>query len=285
MFSPNSLVIEKFVGHTVAQFRRAFPGAGAHYEQALKHPSLTALESLLSCDCPYHDITHTILVADVGQAILQGRQLARGDLTPHDWLQAVVAMMFHDIGYIRTLLRKDGESDCVINPQGQRVTPPRGATDAFMTPYHVTRGAMFIRERFSGDNSLDTDLINDCIEMTRFPVPHDLRYRPTDTLPGLVRVADLIGQMADPQYFQKLSACSPSSLKSVQRSEWAFPTPAICMPVFRSFSTTKYIPILEQVSLTSSAPKTANSGLPTCTITYMLTTARENPTQRFARPS
>jgi hypothetical protein len=37
-------------------------------------------------------------VADVGQAILQGRQLARGDLTPHDWLQAVVAMMFHDIG-------------------------------------------------------------------------------------------------------------------------------------------------------------------------------------------
>ena len=98
MFSPNSLVIEKFVGHTVAQFRRAFPGAGAHYEQALKHTSLTALESLLSCDCPYHDITHTILVADVGQAILQGRQLARGDLTPHDWLQAVVAMMFHDIG-------------------------------------------------------------------------------------------------------------------------------------------------------------------------------------------
>ena len=205
MFSPNSLVIEKFVGHTVAQFRRAFPGAGAHYEQALKHTSLTALESLLSCDCPYHDITHTILVADVGHAILQGRQLARGDLTPHDWLQAVVAMMFHDIGYIRTLLRKDGESDCVINPQGQRVTPPRGATDAFMTPYHVTRGAMFIRERFSGDNSLDTDLINDCIEMTRFPVPHDLRYRPTDTPPGLVRVADLIGQMADPQYFQKLS--------------------------------------------------------------------------------
>jgi hypothetical protein len=205
MFNPNATVIDAFVRHASEQYRRAFANLESHYEQCLEQATLTALETLLNCDCPYHDIQHTILVADVGQTILQGRQLARGDLSAHDWLHAVVAMMFHDVGYLRTLLREDSETDCVINPAGERVTPPQGATDAYMTPHHVTRGVMFVRERFASDPLLDTHLIAECIEMTRFPVPRDGRYQATDTLPGLVRAADLIGQMADPQYLQKLS--------------------------------------------------------------------------------
>jgi len=144
---------------------------------------------------------------------------------------------------------------------------------------------MFIRERFSGDNSLDTDLINDCIEMTRFPVPHDLRYRPTDTLPGLVRVADLIGQMADPQYFQKLSRLFAEFVEISAAERMGFSNAGDLHAGFPEFFYHQVHPYIGAGALTSSAPKTANSGLPTCTITYMLTTARENPTQRFARPS
>src|SRR5262249_39835377 len=33
-------------------------------------------------------------------------------------------------------------------PLGNTVTPPRGASDAFLLPHHVERGKIFVRERF-----------------------------------------------------------------------------------------------------------------------------------------
>ncbi len=205
MFNPNAKLIEAFVTHSQAEFLRLFPEAGNPQVQSLEQATRTALETLLNCDCPYHDIQHTMLVTDVGQTILHGRQLARGDLTAHDWLQAVVAMLFHDIGYLKNLLPDDSTESCLVNNQGERVSPPEGSTDAYMTPYHVTRGIMFITNRFANDSAIDTQLVGEYIEMTRFPVPQAATYQATDTLAGLVRAADLIGQMADPQYLQKLS--------------------------------------------------------------------------------
>ena len=204
MFNPNVTLIDAFVTHTLQEFRRLFAEPQPAQLQSIEQAARTALETLLNCDCPYHDIAHTILVADVGQTILHGRQIARGDLTPHDWIQAVVAMFFHDIGYLRNLLPEDTAEDCLVDQDDQRVILPKGSTDAFMTPYHVTRGTMFVRERFAHDDVIDTALVNACIEMTRFPVPRQSEYQETDTLAGLVRAADLIGQMADPQYPQKL---------------------------------------------------------------------------------
>jgi len=205
MFSPNKIAIDAFVTHTLKGFTELFPNAEAAQVQSLELAAQTALETLLNCDCPYHDMHHTILVADVGQTILRGRQQAEGDLSSHDWLQAVAAMLFHDIGYLRQLLPLDTADNSVINVQGECVAPPAGASDAFMTPYHVTRGAIFIADRFDNDPCIDTDVVAQCIEMTRFPVPTKESYQVTDNLPGLVRAADLIGQMADPGYRQKLS--------------------------------------------------------------------------------
>ena len=70
-----------------------------------------------------------MLVTDVGQTILQGRQLAKGDLSADDWLQAVVAMLFHDIGYLRTLLDGDTSETSIINDSGETVMPPPGSTE------------------------------------------------------------------------------------------------------------------------------------------------------------
>ena len=208
MFNPNTTIIDAFVDHTLAEFQGLFGQVEKLQLQTLEQATRTALETLLNCDCAYHDISHTILVTDVGQTILHGRQLARGDLTPHDWLQAVTAMLFHDIGYLRMLLADDEPSSVVITPEGARVSPPPGSTDAFMTPYHVTRGIMFVRERFAHDQYIDTDRVAACIKQTRFPVPEghqSNKIAVADPLPELVRCADLIGQMADPQYLQKLS--------------------------------------------------------------------------------
>jgi hypothetical protein len=44
------------------------------------------------------------------------------------------------------------------------------------------------------------------IELTRFPVPEDGDHAETGTEAGLVRAADLIGQLGDPLYQRKLNA-------------------------------------------------------------------------------
>jgi hypothetical protein len=44
------------------------------------------------------------------------------------------------------------------------------------------------------------------IEMTRFPVPEATADIDTKDLPGLVRAADFIGQLGDPDYLRKIPA-------------------------------------------------------------------------------
>ena len=205
MFDPNATVIDAFTAYSLKEFCDVFPSPEVAQKKALERAINTALETLLSCDCSYHDLQHTILVTDVGQTILRGRQLTRGDLCAHDWLHAVVGMLFHDVGYLRNLLAADDEVSSVINAAGDRVQHLQGATDASMTPHHVTRGRLYVQERFANDPVIDTEYVANCVEMTRFPVPTSEFYQATESLPALVRSADLIGQMADPQYLQKLS--------------------------------------------------------------------------------
>jgi hypothetical protein len=61
------------------------------------------------------------------------------------------------------------------------VTPPRGASDAFLTPYHVERGKIVVRHRFAPVPLIDEDRIAAGIELTRFPVPDDDDHAATDT--------------------------------------------------------------------------------------------------------
>jgi hypothetical protein len=90
---------------------------------------------------------------------------------------------------------------------GDKVSVPDGVTDASMTPYHVARSKLFVRERFGNSLiHLDTAEIEANIEHTRFPVPDEEQHEPTDDFPGLVRAADLIGQLADINYLRKTAA-------------------------------------------------------------------------------
>ncbi len=197
--------IEAFVVTSLTRFSNCFPSATDAQRELLERACREALETLLTCDCSYHDMHHTMLVADAGQVILRGRMLSEGDVSASDWLHAVVAMLYHDIGYIRGVLKNDADASYVIDEMGSNVSAPAGATDAFLTPYHVTRGCMFISQRFANEPLLDTQVLASHIEMTRFPVPDEPYYQYDDTLSALVRAADLIGQMGDPQYMRKLS--------------------------------------------------------------------------------
>jgi hypothetical protein len=88
----------------------------------------------------------------------------------------------------------------VIDAAGHTVVMPRGASDAYLAPYHVFRSKAVVIERFAGHPFIDGERIARAIELTRFPIPDDNDHAETDTEAGLLRAADLIGQLADPMY-------------------------------------------------------------------------------------
>jgi hypothetical protein len=204
MLNPTQVLVEAFGREVENAYAAMFGSRDDSVSKRIAMGGRLALECIAGSDAAYHDVQHTMLVTLVGLEILRGRQLRRR-VSPDDWVHFVVALLCHDIGYVRGICRGDTRTSLVVDADDNRVTPPRGATDAFLAPYHVERGKLFVRERLSAIDIVDVDRIARAIELTRFPVPDDADHKETDTEAGLVRAADLIGQLADPLYVQKLS--------------------------------------------------------------------------------
>jgi len=150
-----------------------------------------------------------MLVTTVGQQILIGKHLVEGGVSPREWAHFIAALLCHDIGYVRGVVCKlDRPGNYATGIGDETVTLPPGSTDAALTPYHVDRSKQFVRERFGGKLLLDMDpeIIAAYIEMTRFPPPDEPSYKETDTYAGLLRAADFIGQLGDPDYLRKIAA-------------------------------------------------------------------------------
>ena len=166
-----------------------------------------ALNSIATSDALYHNVEHSVYVTVVGMQILLGRQVVAADVTPADWLNVVTALLCHDIGYVQGICASDGVDRLATGIGNQSTRLPEGVSDAALMPLHVDRGKRYVAERFAGADSLvDIEAVQSCIERTRFPVPDDPWYLATGDYPGLVRGADLIGQLSDPRYLNKLSA-------------------------------------------------------------------------------
>jgi hypothetical protein len=208
MFNPTQIVIEAFVNELRLMYERTYTTLEPSYPGIISFVAQLTLETIATSDAAYHDVNHTIMITLVGQEILRGRHICVGGVTPRDWLQFIVSLLCHDIGYVRGVCRGDGNGQYVINASGDKVSLPEGATDAAMTPYHIARSKLFVRERFSKAAlvDLDTAEIEANIEHTRFPVPEEEQHAPTDDFPGLLRAADLIGQLADINFLRKTAA-------------------------------------------------------------------------------
>jgi hypothetical protein len=207
MFNATLTVIEAFIRELRTMYERTYSTLEPDFPGAISFVAQLALENIATSDAAYHDVNHTIMVTLVGQEILRGRQISVGGVTPRDWLQFIVSLLCHDIGYVRGICRGDGDGSHVTSLAGDKVTLLEGATDALLTPYHVARSKLFVRERFAKALiHLDTSAIEANIEHTRFPVPEDEQHESTDDFPGLVRAADLIGQLADINYLRKQAA-------------------------------------------------------------------------------
>jgi hypothetical protein len=165
-----------------------------------------ALECIGNSDALYHNIEHTMLVTLAGHDIFRGLAL-HTNVNADDYAHTIIACLTHDIGYVRGLLKGDDADSFVIDATGTKVSLPRGSSDAALMPYHVDRSKLFVMDRVEGMALLDRERIARAIEGTRFPsdVGSD-----DDGSEGreasIVRAADFIGQLGDPNYIRKANA-------------------------------------------------------------------------------
>jgi hypothetical protein len=208
MFNPTQIVIQAFVEQLKGKYGQIYGVLEPAYPDIISFVGRLALENIADSDAAYHDMNHTIMVTLVGQEILLGKHTSEGGVRPRDWLHFMISLLCHDIGYVRGVCQGDRKGHYVCNENGDLVPISAGATDASLTPYHVTRSKLFVRERFGKVSltNIDTQEIETNIEHTRFPVPEDEEHTSTADYPGLLRAADLIGQLADIDYLCKTSA-------------------------------------------------------------------------------
>lgn len=203
MFRPLDLVIEAYCEELKATYFKLYGILNPEYANIIGFCGRMALENIANSDAAYHDTFHTILVTDVGQQILRGKHMSVGGVSPSDWLHFVIALLCHDVGYVRGVCQGDRLGSYVGGPNGTRIEVGPDATDAALTPYHVERGKIFVRERFQNVPQVDPAIIEATIECTKFPVPDESEHGGTADYPGLLRAADLIGQLADINYLKK----------------------------------------------------------------------------------
>ena len=234
MLNPTSIMADHLGDYLSNLYLQYFSNRNQEYASYLGGAARLVLERIGNSDALYHDVEHTMMVTLVGQQILRGRLLSEA-LTPEDWLHYTCALLIHDIGYVRGACKADGSADVVIDEEGRRMTPPRGASDAFLSPYHIERGKIYARERFQHSRFIDEERIVRSIELTRFPVPNDDDHLETRSEAALVRAADLIGQLADPFYHRKINALYHEFVEIGVAQELGYESPADLLHKYPEF--------------------------------------------------
>jgi len=191
--------LEDFLRSSV---RRWFGSSQTHMAEIVPGAARLALECIGNSDALYHNVEHTLLVTLAGHDILHGRVL-HTQVTADDYAHVIIACLAHDIGYVRGLFTEDGEDGFVVDAAGEKVTLPRGSSDAALMPYHVDRSKLYVMNRIEGMPGLDGQRIAHAIEGTRFP---PLEGQQFDEEASMVRAADFIGQLGDPNYIRKANA-------------------------------------------------------------------------------
>ncbi|MFO1037344.1 MAG: hypothetical protein U1E45_10905 [Geminicoccaceae bacterium] len=243
MFNMATVVAEAFAAYMADSYRSVYGERQSENADTIRAVAQLAVERLHSSDALYHDAEHTILVAQVGQSILRGRLMV-DEVTPADWLHYTVATLLHDIGYLRGILPGDGAGRYVISETGETVEAPRGASDAFLTPWHIDRGKLFVRHRCKSIPGLDVERIASAIELTRFPVPDETEQTENASEAGLVRAADLIGQLSDPNHDRKYVALFAEFQETGVARQLGYSSPADIAEEYPQFFWSRVEPVI-----------------------------------------
>ena len=158
MITVPGLASEALGSYLSTHLGRRFHSTEAHLTELIPSIARLSLECIGNSDALYHNVEHTMLVTLVGYDIMKGRALLT-HTTPGDYSHLLVACLLHDIGYVRGLLKGDGVDGYVIDGRGNKVTVPRGSSDAALLQYHVDRSKLFVLDRLSNHDHLDAERI------------------------------------------------------------------------------------------------------------------------------
>ena len=166
-------------------------------------------------DTAYHDITHTLQATLCLVELLHNRHMAGAEprIDAKDFKHALIAVLFHDIGY----LKEPGDTD---------------GSGAKYTHLHEDRSCRFAREFLSRRGWLSDDIqfvenlistTGPSVDLTRI----EFRSEIERVLGQSVCTADYIGQMSDPNYPDKLGVLFAEFKESYQyqqiaESDWPF---------------------------------------------------------------
>jgi hypothetical protein len=243
LLNATTLLADELGQRLSAVYLRTFGGSEPRIAALLDEAARLIIERLATSDALYHNAEHTALVTLVAQDLLRGLRLTR-TISSDDWLHFIIAALTHDLGYLRGICPGDHAERQVIDSAGNTVQMPRGASDAYLAPYHVSRSQIAVRMRFASHPLIDGERIARAIELTRFPVPNDGDHEETDTEAGLVRAADLIGQLGDPLYPRKLNALFHEFAETGINEKLAYASPADVAERYPSFFWSKVEPYI-----------------------------------------
>lgn len=244
MFNPTAVTANAFGDHLAETYLVYFSGRAPEHAAYIQGAARLVLERFGNSDALYHNAEHTMMVTLVGQQILRGQLLSHA-LHPDDWLHFILALLVHDIGYTRGACPGDTATELVIDTKGNTFSPPRGASDACLTPWHVDRGIIYARHRFGPSRNVDEERIARAVDYTRFPVPDDPAYHDTASEPALVRAADLIGQMADPFYHRKINALFHEFTETGAAQKLGYENPMDLMERYPEFFWSQVQPLIQ----------------------------------------
>jgi hypothetical protein len=201
MITVPELAIDALENFLLGYMQQRF-GSQTPFAEQVPGAARVALECIGNSDALYHNIEHTLLVTLAGHDILRGRALNKYQPV-EDYAHVILACLTHDIGYVRGLFEDDNADGYVIDATGQKLTLPRGASDASLIRHHVDRSKLYVMDRLQANPLFDEQRIARAIEGTRFPADEGQVY---DEEASIVRAADLIGQLGDPNYIRKANA-------------------------------------------------------------------------------
>ncbi len=151
-----------------------------------KYPGYYAIKT------PYHNLPHTLDVFVCAARLMHGLWISGTKLDNREIALVMFATLLHDVGYAQS---RDGKET---------------GTGAQYTPTHVARGLEFLH-RYAHEHGIPDDFVQDltpviCCSDPRLPIsaisfPSD-RIRLAGQILG---TADLVGQMADRNYLEKLA--------------------------------------------------------------------------------
>ena len=89
------------------QITRRFRSTDEPLTELIPSAARLALECIGNSDALYHNVEHTMLVTLAGYDIMRGRALLK-PTDASDVAHLIFACLFHDIGYVRGIVRSAG---------------------------------------------------------------------------------------------------------------------------------------------------------------------------------